>query len=119
MAIVTRNDEIIATIHFENERLIVRAITQDDADRILAIISVPYSRGYLYVSIVNGEEATVKSSKLTFPGTQEHCRFLGVGAASTWLFSEPEQLLPDWNAQAFTLPSFQFRSEYYLLPNND
>lgn len=119
MPVVMRNDEIIASIHFENERLIVRAITQEDADRILKIIAVPYARGYSYVSIVDGEEANVKSSKLIFPGTQEHCRFLGVGAASTWLFSEPEQLLPDWKTQVFTLPSFQFRAEYYPQPNND
>lgn len=119
MAIVTRNDEIIATIHFENERLIVRAITQDDADRILKIIAVPYSRGYSYISIIDGEEANVKSSKLTFPGTQEHCRFLGVGAASTWLFNEPEQLLSDWKAQTLTLPNLKFQSEFYPPPSND
>ena len=70
MAIVTRNDKIIASIHFENERLIVRAITQEDADRILKIISVPYWIGTSKVVIMEGEEVAMHGSTLAYPGTK-------------------------------------------------
>ena len=119
MAIVTRNDKIIASIHFENERLIVRAITQEDADRILKIISVPYWIGTYKMVVMHGEEVTLHGSELAYPGTKKHWSRLGSGGASIHLFKEPDVLIQAWKAQTIIPPTFQFQAEYHLQSNND
>ena len=119
MPVVTRNDEVIATIHFENERLVVRAITQADADKILEIIAVPYYIGTATVVVMNGEKVSLHGSRLTYPGTLEHFDYLGVGGSSIHLFEEPDALMPAWIAQNIIPPTFQFQAVFYPPPNND
>lgn len=119
MAIVTRNDEIIATIHFENERLIVRAITQEDADRILKIISVPYWIGTSKVVVMDGEEVTMHGSTLAYPGTKIHWSRLGAGGASLHLFEPPDKLILPWIAKTITPPIFEFQAILGPQSNND
>ena len=118
MAIVTRNDEIIATIHFENERLIVRAITQEDADRILKIISVPYWIGTSKMVVIDGEEVTMHGSTLAYPGTKIHWSRLGSGGASLHLFNHPYKLMLAWIAKDIIPPTFEFQAMFDPLTNN-
>ncbi|MEI7847288.1 MAG: hypothetical protein WCK35_15925 [Chloroflexota bacterium] len=119
MAIVTRNDEIIASIHFENERLVVRAITQEDADRVLKIISVPYWIGTSKVVIMEGEEVSMHGSTLAYPGTKIHWSRLGVGGASIYLFEAPDRLMTAWIAQTIIPPTFEFQAVLDSQANND
>lgn len=117
MKIITRQNQPVAVIELENEKLIVRAASQSEADRILSLIAVPYRVGYAKETTIRGEQTNLHCARLVFPGTQEHWQGLGIGGASVQLVAPFYEIPPGWRVEEFTLPKFQFRAEYRRPPS--
>jgi hypothetical protein len=114
--IVTDEGKAIATIHFEDGKLIVRAASQEEADNLLKSLARPYNGWRTWKM----GEVSLIGAVLLYPGTPKHYRQLGGGKPSMDLLPNPdkEKIRQQWwiEMKNITLPTFEFQAEYHRPP---
>ena len=105
--IVTNDGKAIATIHFENGKLIVRAASQEEAERIADGLMKPVWAGKGWA---DGDK-TYWGHVLVDPCTQKHFNQLGHGDSADLL--APNKILPPLKAERLNITPvvFEFQAE--------
>lgn len=113
--IVVRDGKAIATIDFENNTLIVRAASQEEAERIADGLMKPVLGNNNWTH----NDITMFAVALVEPCTQKHFNQLGYGAGADLL--SPDEILPPSKAKRLNIipPTFEFQAERRRLPKDD